>query len=1048
MKDGGVLFISRAGSDAAIAEVVARTLEDAGYSVILQQWSFPNHSFIAQMHEALASGARVIALLSPDYLRSDGCAAEWLNVLAPDPLNRAGRLIVMRVAECQPLGLLAGLFYWDLVPIRNNLPLLTDVVRNAVRTDHRTSTVISGPYWRTPAPIVDPKAVRFTSSFTGRSRELGEVEHALWERGGRAVLHGLSGTGKSTLAREYARRYRERYVAIGWLAAQTNTGIIDGLIWLGSQFVRGLDQIDDRTAAARQALSMLSRLSTSKRPVLLIFDNLEERQLLDEWAPDGIHVVSTTRIANWGGHITRVRIHTWPADDAAEYVALESGRDDLTSADAATIADTLGCLPLAIAHAAAYLRSTITVSAARYLERLDERMKYAPTDAEYPKAVYATVQESVAKAEELRPGAAAVLCLAAFFAPDAVPEELFRQSIDLYPESLFPHLPLVSKLPLDLRSSVAGGTTDDAIGVLHRLSLIEFSTAARAFTVHRLVQSAARNLVGNAIVEWSWAAITVIDSVFPSVNFDTWATCERLVLHAGAALAALPADAEPPRAARIANRCGSYLNERAEYRQAESLFRRALAIDETAYGLHHWHVATDINNLASVLRAMNRLQEAEPLFRRALAIDETSYGPDHPEVAVVLNNLAGVLRAANRFDEAEAFYRRAVAIDEGWFGSDHADVATDLNNLANLLRATNRWAEAELLYRRALAIGEKNLGEHHPQIGFRLNNLAALLRLTHRLPEAERLYRRALSIEVTAYGDDHPEVAIVLNNLAELLTETNRMVEAEPLFRRSIAIVEVTYGPDHPSLAKRLNNLAVLLRQTNRLSEAEELHRRALSIDEVGCGLDHPEVATDLGNLAGLLRATGRLDEAEFLYRRALAIDEACYGCDHPEVATDLNSLAGLLRVTNRPVEAETLYRRALAIDENSFGPDHPKIAIRLCNLATVLNDTGHLAEAEPIMRRALAVDEAAYGSDHPSVATDLNNLAALLRKFERWTEAEAFYRRALIIDEAYYGPHHHEIAIILKNLSELLRTTDRVEEAELLYHRALGIDEAAASGN
>ena len=90
--------------------------------------------------------------------------------------------------------------------------------------------------------------------------------------------------------------------------------------------------------------------------------------------------------------------------------------------------------------------------------------------------------------------------------------------------------------------------------------------------------------------------------------------------------------------------------------------RRVLAIDEASYGPVHPEVATDLNNLASLLQATNRLSEAEPLIRRALSIDEASYGPDHPEVARDLNNLAQLLKATNRLSEAEPLCRRAAQI--------------------------------------------------------------------------------------------------------------------------------------------------------------------------------------------------------------------------------------------------------------------------------------------------------------------------------------------------------------------------------------------------
>jgi hypothetical protein len=81
-------FISRAGVDAPFADRIGRILEDAGHSVVLQQWDFANRNFMERMHAALESGARVIALLSNDYLASDHCTAEWQNAIAHDPLNK------------------------------------------------------------------------------------------------------------------------------------------------------------------------------------------------------------------------------------------------------------------------------------------------------------------------------------------------------------------------------------------------------------------------------------------------------------------------------------------------------------------------------------------------------------------------------------------------------------------------------------------------------------------------------------------------------------------------------------------------------------------------------------------------------------------------------------------------------------------------------------------------------------------------------------------------------------------------------------------------
>ncbi len=49
-------------------------------------------------------------------------------------------------------------------------------------------------------------------------------------------------------------------------------------------------------------------------------------------------------------------------------------------------------------------------------------------------------------------------------------------------------------------------------------------------------------------------------------------------------------------------------------------------------------------------------------MRRALAIDEKAFGPDHPDVAIRLNNLARLLQATNRLAEAEPLMRHHVEI--------------------------------------------------------------------------------------------------------------------------------------------------------------------------------------------------------------------------------------------------------------------------------------------------------------------------------------------------------------------------------------------------
>jgi tetratricopeptide (TPR) repeat protein len=181
--------------------------------------------------------------------------------------------------------------------------------------------------------------------------------------------------------------------------------------------------------------------------------------------------------------------------------------------------------------------------------------------------------------------------------------------------------------------------------------------------------------------------------------------------------------------------------------------------------------------------------EAEGLLRRALAIEEKAFGPDHPNVAIALNNIADALSHMGRNKEAEQLFRRSLAIREKGLGPNHIDVAVSFDNLAVLLGDDNRYSEAEPLARRSLNIRESALGEGHPLIANSLNNLAVILDNTGRPLEAEPLLKRALEIRSGALGERHPDVANSLSNLASHYADLDDWRQAYDNFNRATSIL-------------------------------------------------------------------------------------------------------------------------------------------------------------------------------------------------------------------------------------------------------------------
>uniref|UniRef100_UPI002AD1E063 TIR domain-containing protein n=1 Tax=Frankia sp. Cr1 TaxID=3073931 RepID=UPI002AD1E063 len=127
--DGGRydFFVSYTGVDRAWAEWIAWQLEarvrfgersgERSARVFLQAWDLvPGTNWAASMQLALPASARVVPILSPTFLTDSRYGnAEWLAIWPDDPEGLDRRIVPVRVADCQPTGLLRSTTYIDLV---------------------------------------------------------------------------------------------------------------------------------------------------------------------------------------------------------------------------------------------------------------------------------------------------------------------------------------------------------------------------------------------------------------------------------------------------------------------------------------------------------------------------------------------------------------------------------------------------------------------------------------------------------------------------------------------------------------------------------------------------------------------------------------------------------------------------------------------------------------------------------------------------------------------------------------------------------------------
>ena len=653
--------------------------------------------------------------------------------------------------------------------------------------------------------------------FTGRDQILDDLRREL-TAGGKVALSGLGGIGKTQTAIEFAYRYRGEYKTVLWAKVDSEDSLKSDFGVLAVSLNLHVQDDTDRN----EAVSAVKQWLEEQSGWLLILDNADELGLVSdflrrEWPG---HILLTTR-SRATGIIGGVELKEMGLEEGALFLLrrakLIAAGDTLGAATevdrklASEISRDMGGLPLALDQAGAFIEE-MSSSLAEYLKLYrGEGNKLRAARGGYiadHDAVTITFSMAYQKVAEKSAAAADMLQVCALLAPDAIPEEIFAIGATEMGENLRP---------------VAGGGINlvKVIGEAGRFSLIRRDAKGGKIEMHRLVQQALRDeMSANDRRLWAKRAVRGVNATFPEVEHKSWPLCEKLLPHALEAARLIEEhDFVFAESARLLNEAAHYCFERAQYAEAEPLFKLTLSIRERVLGSDHPDVAMSLSNLAALYDHQGRYPEAEPLFNRALSIHEKVLGPDHLDVALVLNNLAALYDSQGRYPEGEPLYERSLDIRERALGPHHPSVATSLNNLASLYSHQFRYAEAERLLERSLAIREQALGPDDPDVARSLNSLAAVYNHQGRYAEAEPLLERSLDIRERALGPIHPDVARSLNNLASLYESQSRYAEAKPLLERSLDICEKTLGPSHPKIAPIRHQYTELLKRSGGATE-------------------------------------------------------------------------------------------------------------------------------------------------------------------------------------------------------------------------------------
>ena len=735
--------------------------------------------------------------------------------------------------------------------------------------------------------------------------------------------------------------------------------------------------------------SVLQGISHIQEEWLIVFDNADDPspEVVAKFIPPGNrgNILITSRNRSMGRVISFENMFEINEMEESDAIALLLNASHLASLpehqEAATkIVTELGCVPLAVDQAGAYIEAG-KCDINEYLRRLSLHRKTLMSDnaykgaSEYDKTVYGTWELSFKEIEKRAEGqssaghaqaaqaAILILQICAFYHHGDISKKIFQSAAEESAKytadsdsKVDVNLPLaITSLDHTLLAIGTDGQWDDmtfseGISVLLSFSLVKRGQSSEMLSVHPLVHCWSRERMSKA---------------------EQQQMCEigSLILS-----------------------CAITLGDTSQ----DYAFRRLLfphikanELHGNQIGLIRQYYDDKWDNFSKVLKENGDWNRAEQLEVQVMDMRKELLGEEHPDTITSIGNLANIYSDQGKWNEAEQLKVHVMGMSKKLLGEEHPDTLIYMENLAITYGDQGRWNEAEQLIVEVMDMRKKLLGEEHPDTLSSMANIAGTYSKQGRWNEAEQLDLHVMDMRKKLLGEEHPDTIRSMANLARTYSDQGRWNEAEQLDVQVMDMRMKLLDAEHPDILRSMADLASTYSGQGRWNEAEKLQVQVMDMSKKLLGAGHPDTLIDMGNLASTYSGQGRWNEAEQMMVQVKNMMMKLFSADHPDTLTSMANLARIYSHQGRWNEAEQLDVHVMDMRKKLHGEEHPDTLTSMENIARTYSDQGRWNEAEQLDVHVMDMRKKLLGEEHPDTIRSVANLARTYSDQGRWNEAK-----------------------------------------------------------
>ena len=389
-------------------------------------------------------------------------------------------------------------------------------------------------------------------------------------------------------------------------------------------------------------------------------------------------------------------------DASAEH--LHAAKDIVTS---------LGCMPLAVDQAGAYIEAG-KCDINKYLRQFSSHRQTLMLDAtsrgasDYDRTVYGAWDLSFKEIEKRAGGqssggnaqaakaAILILGICAFYHHSNISEDIFQSAAEesgkcVVNSDIAEKLPYaVNSLDRTLLALDNDGCWDEflyrqGVSVLLSFSLIKRDQSLKMLSIHPLIHCWSWEQMSKTEQQRMYEIGTIILSCAISQKLTSYEYGLRQLIFSHIKANELHAREMGLTKEYYDDKCNNFrfvMEDMGDWSNAEQLAMQVLYMRKKLLGEKHLDTLTSMRDLASTYYHQGKLNEAEQLAVQILNMQNKLLGAKHPDTLTNMENLARIYNCQGKLNEAEQLGIQVLDVRKKLLGVEHPDTLTSMRNLA------------------------------------------------------------------------------------------------------------------------------------------------------------------------------------------------------------------------------------------------------------------------------------------------------------------------------------------------------------------------------